>query len=58
VTSNESNRRFKGLERDVIILVELPEDGERLNELLYVGMTRATTELVVIAPPGLAARMR
>jgi len=54
----ESIRRFKGLEREVIILVELPEDGERLDELLYVGMTRATTELVVIAPPGLAARFR
>ena len=35
-----------------------PEDGDRLDELLYVGMTRATTELVVIAPPGLAGRMR
>jgi hypothetical protein len=50
----ESIRRFKGLERDVIILVELPESGERLDELLYVGMTRVTTELVVITPPGLA----
>jgi len=35
-----------------------PEDGDRLDELLYVGMTRATTELVVIAPPSLAGRMR
>lgn len=54
----ESIRRFKGLEREVIILVELPESGERLDELLYVGMTRATTELVVITPPGLAGRFR
>lgn len=54
----ESIRRFKGLEREVIILVELPESGERLDELLYVGMTRATTELVVITPPALAKRFR
>jgi hypothetical protein len=32
----ESIRRFKGLERDVIILVELPESGERPDELLLV----------------------
>jgi ATP-dependent exoDNAse (exonuclease V) alpha subunit len=42
----------------VVILVELPESGERLDELLYVGMTRATTELVVITPPALAKRFR
>lgn len=54
----ETIRRFKGLEREVIVLVELPQDGERLDELLYVGLTRATTHLVVIAPPGLAARMQ
>jgi hypothetical protein len=54
----ETIRRFKGLEREVIVLVELPEDGERLDGLLYVGLTRATTHLVVIAPPGLATRMQ
>ena len=54
----ESIRRFKGLEREVIVLVELPEEGERLDELLYVGLTRATTQLVVIAPPALARRFR
>ena len=54
----ETIRRFKGLEREVIVLVELPEEGERLDELLYVALTRATTHLVVIAPPGLAARLR
>jgi hypothetical protein len=51
-------RRFKGLEREVVVLVELPETGVRLDELLYVGLTRATTQLVVIAPPGLAPRLR
>jgi hypothetical protein len=54
----ESIRRYKGLEREVIVLVELPEGGTRLDELLYVGLTRATTQLVVIAPPGLVARLR
>lgn len=53
----ETIRRFKGLEREVIVLVELPEDVPRLDELLYVGLTRATTQLVVIAPPALAARL-
>ena len=53
----ETIRRFKGMEREVVVLVELPTEGERLDELLYVGLTRATTELVVIAPPELAARL-
>ena len=53
----ESVGRFKGLERPVIVLVELPEERVRLDELLYVGLTRATTELVVIAPPALATRL-
>ena len=52
----ETIRRFKGLEREVVILCELPETGERLDALLYVGLTRATTQLVVIAPPELAQR--
>ncbi|MFO7532952.1 MAG: NERD domain-containing protein [Candidatus Limnocylindrales bacterium] len=54
----ETIRRFKGLEREVIVLCELPEDGARLDELLYVGLTRATTHLVVIAPRVLAERLR
>ena len=53
----ETIRRFKGLEREVVILCELPEAGERLDQLLYVGLTRATTQLVVIAPPELAQRL-
>ena len=53
----ESIRRFKGMEREVVVLVELPTDGDRLDELLYVGLTRATTELVVIAPPELGRRL-
>ena len=54
----ETVRRFKGLEREVVVLVEIPETTVRLDELLYVGLTRATTQLVVIAPPALAARLR
>ena len=53
----ETIRRFNVMERDVVILVELPTEGDRLDELLYVGLTRATTELVVIAPPELARRL-
>jgi len=53
----ETIRRFKGMEREVVVLVELPTEGDRLDELLYVGLTRATTELVVIAPPELARRL-
>jgi len=54
----ETIRRFKGLEREVIVLCELPEDIGRLDELLYVGLTRATTHVVVIAPEDLAERLR
>ena len=53
----ETIRRFKGLEREVVILCELPETGERLDQLLYVGLTRATTQLAVIAPSELAQRL-
>ncbi len=54
----ETVRRFKGLEREVVILCELPEAGERLDQLLYTGFTRATTHLAVVAPPALTARLR
>ena len=54
----ETVRRFKGLERQVVILCELPVEDERLDQLLYTGLTRATTHLVVIAPPALAAVLR
>jgi hypothetical protein len=48
--------RSKGLAPEDV-LVELPTEGDRLDELLYVGLTRATTELAVIAPPELARRL-
>jgi UvrD-like helicase C-terminal domain/Nuclease-related domain len=49
--------RFKGLERDVVVLVELRPDDERLGILLYVGASRAKHHLVVIATPELARRL-
>ena len=53
----ETIRRFKGLEREVVILCELPDDGPRLDQLLYTALTRATTHLIVIAPPTLNERL-
>jgi hypothetical protein len=41
-------RRFKGLERPVVILVELRAGDTRLERLLYVGASRATQHLIVI----------
>ena len=54
----ESVRRFKGLEREVVVLVELRADDPRLEQLLYVGMTRALSHLVVIAPTAVIERIR
>jgi hypothetical protein len=45
------------MEYEVVVLVELPTDGDWPDDLLDVGLTRATTELVVIAPPALARRL-
>jgi superfamily I DNA and RNA helicase len=54
----ESVRRFKGLEREVVILCELPDEtAERFDQLLYTAFTRATTYLVVIASASLVARL-
>ena len=53
--SFERFRRFRGMGRGVVVLVELPSDGDRLDELLYVGLTWATAGLV-IAFPTLARR--
>ncbi len=53
----ETIHRFKGLDRDVVVLCELRPDDTRLERLLYVGATRAKHHLVVIASPALAARL-
>lgn len=44
----DSIRRFKGLEKPVIVLVELRPDDERRERLLYIGSSRARQHLVVI----------
>jgi UvrD-like helicase C-terminal domain len=44
----DSIRRFKGLEREVIVLVEADESDPRLSQLMYVGTTRARQHLIVI----------
>jgi len=51
-------RRFKGLEREVVVLVELRADDPRIDRLLYVGISRARHHLVVIAPAALEERLR
>jgi hypothetical protein len=52
-------RRFKGLERPVIVLVELPEDdAAKLDRLLYVGASRARQHLVVIGSAAVLDRLR
>ena len=51
-------RRFKGLERPVVILVELKADDPRLARLLYVGASRARQHLVVIGSPAVLERLR
>ncbi len=54
----ETIRRFKGLEKPVIVLVELREDDKRLDRMLYVGASRARQHLVVIAPAGVLEKLR
>ncbi len=49
----ETIHRFKGLEADVVILVELRPD-DRLRRLLYVGASRAKHHLIAIVTPELS----
>jgi superfamily I DNA/RNA helicase len=53
----ETIHRFKGLERDVVVLAELRPDDERLGKLLYVGASRAKHHLVAVVPPELSQRI-
>jgi hypothetical protein len=52
----ENVHRVKGLEADTVILAtdadEVPDD------LLYVGISRAVSELVIVAPPPVGTRLR
>ena len=55
----ESVTRFKGLERDVIVLVRIePVDYCAFDPMLYVGASRARAQLVVIGAPELIARFQ
>ncbi|MGZ8438699.1 MAG: ATP-binding domain-containing protein [Candidatus Limnocylindrales bacterium] len=54
----DSIRRFKGLERPIIVLVELRPDDKRLDQLLYIGASRARQHLVVVAPAAVLERLR
>jgi superfamily I DNA/RNA helicase len=53
----ETIHRFKGLERDVVVLCELRPDDARVGKLLYIGASRAKHHLVVIAPRPIAGRL-
>jgi hypothetical protein len=54
----ESIRRFKGLERPVIVMLEVPrDDPDRLDRLLYIGASRAMQHLVVIVPLAVVRRL-
>ena len=58
LAAHESIRRFKGLERPVVVLLEVPrDDPERLDRLLYIGMSRARQHLVLIAPLAVLRRV-
>ena len=55
----ETIRRFKGLERPVVVLVELDSvDTTKVDRVLYVGASRARQHLVVIAPAAILGRLR
>lgn len=53
----DSIYRFKGLERDVVVLVELRPADPRLGMLLYIGSSRAKHHLVIVAPEEIVARL-
>jgi len=51
----ETIHRSKGLERDAVVVVT--EDKGLSRHLLYVGLSRAVSHLVVVAPQELLDRM-
>jgi len=54
----ESIRRFKGLERPVVVFLEVPrDDPERLDRLIYIAASRARQHLVAIVPLAVVRRM-
>ncbi len=53
----DSIRRFKGLEREVVVLVELDPADARLGQLLYVGTSRARQHAVALGPRSLITEL-
>ena len=53
----ETIHRFKGLERPVVVLVNIDDQRDR-DQLLDVGLSRARIHLAVIAPPDTLASIR
>jgi superfamily I DNA/RNA helicase len=54
----ESVRRFKGLERPIVVLTAIDElPPEEADALLYVGLSRARIHLVVVAKASTIARL-
>jgi superfamily I DNA/RNA helicase len=53
----ETVRRFKGLERPVVILCEIDPTVERFDQLMYTALTRATVQLVLVVTPALARQL-
>jgi Nuclease-related domain/AAA domain/UvrD-like helicase C-terminal domain len=54
----ESIRRFKGMERPVVVFCEVPrDDPERLDRLLYIAASRARQHLVALVPLAVVRRM-
>lgn len=51
----ENVHRVKGLEVDTVVLVSTRE--AEADDLLYVGVSRAISELIVVAPDAVAARL-
>jgi len=51
---NENIHRTKGLEFDTVVLAA---DADVDDALLYVGTSRAVSELVVIAPDSVGSRL-
>ncbi len=50
-------RRFKGLERSVIVLLATPDLADDA-ELTYVALSRLRTHLIVFGQPGVLSRLR
>jgi hypothetical protein len=52
-----SIRRFKGMERPVVVLRVPRDDPDRLDRLLYIAASQARQHLVAIVPLAVVRRM-